>query len=131
MNNENITSNGEVLNTLSKMIAFQRKWRITAMFLYVLTTIGTVICSAGATILGALNRGTAAAVLAAIATVFVSVEKSFLFREKWKLHLTIESRLQSIKLDIDTNQPDLKSIVGSIQKVMEEYSTELPIAPRD
>jgi multidrug transporter EmrE-like cation transporter len=88
-----------VMNTILRMLQFQRKWRLITMFFYVVTTVGTILCSTGATILGALDMGQQAAILAAIATIFVSTEKSFLFREKWKLHLTIESQLRSIKLD--------------------------------
>jgi len=118
-----------VLGTLNKMLKFQRKWRSITMLFYVVTTIGTIICSTGATIFGALELGPQAAILAAIATVFVSTEKSFLFREKWKLHLTIESQLRSIKLDYDTQQCDINEIVDKIQAAMGKYSTELPFAP--
>lgn len=118
-----------VLSTLNKMLRFQHKWRSLTMLLYVVITVGTILCSTGATIFGALDLGQQAAILAAIATIFVSTEKSFSFREKWKLHLTIESQLRSIKLDYDTQQCDIKEIVDRLQAALEKYSTELPFAP--
>ena len=118
-----------VLNTLQRMLQFQRKWRLITMMFYVVTTVGTILCSTSATIFGALNYGQYAAILAAVATVFVSTEKSFLFREKWKLHLTIESQLRSIKLEYDTKQCDINETVNKLQAAMAKYSTELPFAP--
>jgi hypothetical protein len=118
-----------VINALSRMLKFQRKWRSITMLFYVVTTVGTILCSTGATILGALDMGQQAAILAAVATIFVSTEKSFLFREKWKLHLTIESQLRGIKLEYDTQQSDIKETVEKLQSAMEKYSTELPFAP--
>lgn len=118
-----------VMNTIQKMLRFQRKWRSITMLFYVVTTVGTILCSTGATIFGALDLGQQAAILAAIATVFVSTEKSFLFREKWKLHLTIESQLRSIKLEYDTQQCDINEIVDKLQAIMAKYSKELPFAP--
>ena len=118
-----------VLTTLTNMLRFQRKWRSITMLFYVVTTVGTILCSTGATIFGALDLGQQAAILAAIATIFVSTEKSFLFREKWKLHLTIESQLRSIKLEHDTKQCDISETVDKLQAAMGKYSTELPFAP--
>ena len=118
-----------VLTSLTNMLRFQRKWRSITMLFYVVTTVGTILCSTGATIFGALDLGQQAAILAAIATIFVSTEKSFLFREKWKLHLTIESQLRSIKLEHDTKQCDISETVDKLQAAMGKYSTELPFAP--
>ena len=54
-----------VVNSIQRMLQFQRKWRSITMLFYVVTTVGTILCSTGATIFGALNYGQYAAVLAA------------------------------------------------------------------
>src|SRR5208283_3442361 len=72
-------------------LRFQKRWRLLSMGFYVVTTIGTLLCSAGATYLAASGSSHVAAILSAIATVLVGTEKSMLFREKWKFHLLMYS----------------------------------------
>jgi hypothetical protein len=65
---------------------------------YVLTTIGTLVCSVGATFYAAGGRSpNIAAILAAMATIFVGTEKSLLFREKWKFHLLMYTKLHVLR----------------------------------
>src|SRR5262245_27071068 len=85
---------------LNQEITFQRKWKRLTMAAYVTTTFGTIASTTSATIYGALNRSTDAAILAAIATVFISVEKSMMFREKWRLDLTIYTRLRNLQRSV-------------------------------
>jgi hypothetical protein len=124
--------NEDKFNTrLDAQIIFQRKWRLIMMNTYVATTILIMLFSSSATILAATGLSIYASLSAAATTVLVSVEKSLLFREKWKLHLTIQTNLENIKLLYDTQQIKPKEAALEIRNVMERYSTELPISTRD
>jgi hypothetical protein len=87
-------SAGSLENLLNQEILFQRKWKRVTMAAYVVTTLGTITCTTVAAVVAALNDAVHASCLAAAATVFISVEKSLMFREKWRLHLTIYTRLR-------------------------------------
>ena len=92
---------------------------------------GTIICTTSATILAALNRAIDAAILAATATVFISVEKSMMFREKWRLHLTIYTHLRNLQRSVTLNAIDEQTALAKMGSILEEYSAELPIAQRE
>jgi hypothetical protein len=128
MNDE---TNANLEASLNQEIAFQRKWKRLTMSAYVITTIGTIICTASATILAALSYSTDAAILAAIATVFISVEKSMMFREKWRLHLTIYTRLRTLQRSLTLKAMDEKAALTKMDSTLEEYAAELPIAQRE
>src|SRR5262245_28523970 len=84
-----------------------------------------------ATICAALSRSTYAAILAAAATVFISVEKSMMFREKWRLHLTIYTRLRNLQRSVTLKAIDEQAALARMGSILEEYSAELPIAQRE
>lgn len=129
MMNDKTNTNLEA--SLNQEIAFQRKWKRLTMSAYVITTVGTIICTASATILAALSHSTDAAILAATATVFISVEKSMMFREKWRLHLTNYTRLRSLQRSLTLKAMDEKAALAKMDSILEEYATELPIAQRE
>lgn len=116
---------------LDAEVRFQRRWRRLMMNAYVSTTVVTVVTSALAAILAALQYNKLAAASAAVTTVLLSIEKSLLFREKWKLHVTMVARLQSIQLGLETGQIEVPNAVERAQQIIEQYSTELPIMPRE
>src|SRR5436309_6848505 len=128
MNDE---TNANIDASLNQEIAFQRRWKRLTMSVYVITTIGTIICTTSATILAALSRSTDAAILAAIATVFISVEKSMMFREKWRLHLTIYTDLRSLQRSLTFKGIDEKAALEKMNSILKEYAAELPIAQRE
>src|SRR5439155_26967417 len=97
----------------------------------VITTVGTIICTASATILAALKHSTDAAILAATATVFISIEKSMMFREKWRLHLTIYTRLRNLQRSVMVKAIEDQAALAKMGSILEEYSAELPIAQRE
>ena len=127
----NDKTNANLEASLNQEIAFQRKWKRLTMSAYVITTIGTIICTASATILAALSCSTDAAILAAIATVFISVEKSMMFREKWRLHLTIYTRLRTLQRSLTLKAMDEKAALTKMDSTLEDYAAELPIAQRE
>jgi len=116
---------------LDARIIFQRRWRLIMMNTYIGTTIFIMLFSSLATVLAATGLSLYASIAAAATTVLVSIEKSLLFREKWKLHLTIQTNLENIKLLYETRQLQLKEAAMEIRDIMERYSTELPISTRD
>ena len=66
----------ELDNDIDLQLRFQKRWRVISMTGYVITTVGTLLCSAGATYLAARSVANVAAVLSAVATVLVGTEKS-------------------------------------------------------
>lgn len=127
-----MTDRDSLTRVLLDNMAFQRKWKTISMTMYATTTVGIIVFSAGAALIAAQGtHNETAAVLAAATTVLAGIEKSFLFREKWKLHLTILARLQAIKLDVDTTSVDPKEVIKAVKDVLATYVAELPIVPHE
>jgi hypothetical protein len=61
----------------------------------------------------------------------VGLEKSLLFRERWKLHIRISTALENAKLDYETGQADLKATVARLKVVRDQYAEELPLGSRE
>lgn len=116
-----------IRNVLTENIFYQKKWHRWISQLHVLTTVGSIICSAGATVFAASGYSTTGATFAAFATVFISVEKSMMLSEKWRHHLYIETRLRNIQLKFETGQMASEECVAEISKIMEAYSDQLLI----
>ena len=93
----------EDVNTLiADQLKFQRRWQLLSMTLYVAATIGTLLSTSAAGVLAAMRYDKAAAILAALSTVLIGVEKSLLFREKWRFHLTIRTKLELLQTEVVT-----------------------------
>jgi hypothetical protein len=120
-----------LLTVLQEKIAFQKTWKRVSMVLYIIATCGTIVGSTLATILGGLGKATYAAISAAAATIFVSLEKSLLLKEKWKFHLSMLTRLENIKLELETGIIEVNDIVPRTQQILEEYARDVPISPKD
>jgi hypothetical protein len=113
-------------------LKFQRRWRIVSMSAYVTTTVGTLFCSAGATYFAA--GGTlpnVAAILAAVATILVGTEKSLLFREKWKFHLLMYTKLNTLRAKLLLGRLTPAEAADEFANVMTLYASELPMAARE
>ena len=80
------------------------------MTFYVTSTVGTLISTSAAGVLAAMHYDRTAAVLAAVATVLVGAEKSLLFREKWRFHLTTRTSLELLQTEIVTKGLDAESV---------------------
>jgi hypothetical protein len=117
---------------LQAQMRFQRRWRIFSMSAYVTTTIGTLVCSTGATYFAAGgNRPNLAAVLAAIATILVGAEKSLLFREKWKFHLLMYTKLNALRAQVLLDRLTPEKAADTFAEIMTMYASELPMAARE
>src|SRR5438270_12581748 len=103
---------------LEQEIVFQRKWKRLTMAAYVITTFGTIISTTSATVCAALSRSTEAAILAATATIFISVEKSMMFREKWRLHLTIYTRLRNLQRSVTLKAIDEQAALTRMGSIL-------------
>jgi len=117
---------------LALQLKFQRRWRIISMSAYVATTVGTLLCSAGATYFAA--GGTlpnVAAVLAAAATILVGTEKSLLFREKWKFHLLMYTKLNVLRAKLLLGRVSPAEASDEFANIMTLYASELPMAARE
>jgi hypothetical protein len=117
---------------LAAQMAFQRRWRILSMGAYVTTTIGTLVCSAGATYFAANGQSEKiAAVLAAIATILVGTEKSLLFREKWKFHLLMYTKLNVLRAKMLLGRLTADQASDEYAAIMTSYAAELPMTPSE
>ncbi|QQO15213.1 hypothetical protein JJB99_03215 [Bradyrhizobium diazoefficiens] len=120
-----------LLADLASQLAFQKRWRILSMSAYVLTTVGTLICSAGATYFAASGASKVAAILAGIATVLVGTEKSLLFREKWKFHLLMYTKLNVFRTKLLLGRIAQDQASDEYGTLMMMYASELPMAARE
>jgi hypothetical protein len=116
---------------IDTQVAFQRRWRRRTMCCYVVTIFVTVSCSTAATIISALHSDILASVLAGAATVLISLDRSLMFREKWKLHVLILAHLEALKIALETGQVDLKAAVADLRDIMQRYAADLPFPCRD
>jgi hypothetical protein len=101
------------------------------MIAYVTTSVGTLLCSAGATYFAAGKDSQTAAILAAVATVLVGTEKSLLFREKWKFHLLMHTKLNVLRTKRSLERETREDAADELAKIMTEYAAELPMAARE
>jgi hypothetical protein len=117
---------------LATQLKFQRRWRILSMSAYVVTTIGTLVCSSGATYFAAGGKSpNVAAILAAIATILVGTEKSLLFREKWKFHLLMYTKLNVLRSKLQLGRLTPEQASDEYAAIMTLYASELPMAARE
>ena len=130
-NNHQFPSKSSVIEYLDRHLGFQRRWRKLTMTFYVLTTFTTVACSTIATIISAYHSDLWASIFAAVATVLIGVDRSLLFREKWKLHVSIAISLDSVKAALVTDQIDIKTAVQDMRSILDRYANELPFPLRD
>lgn len=120
----------DVKKVLKEQLRFQRRWQLLSMTFYVTSTVGTLVCTSAAGVLAAMHYDTSAAILAAVATVLVGVEKSLLFREKWKFHLTTRTSLELLQTEIVTKGLDKDSAGTRLGEILESYASNLPVEAR-
>jgi hypothetical protein len=112
-------------------LRFQRRWQRLSMTAYVLSTTGVLVCTTGGTYAAARNLNELAAGLAAVSTVLIGLEKSLLFREKWKFQLAIATRLSILLSKIHIAGADPKAIASDYTAILQEYANSIPIAGRE
>jgi hypothetical protein len=120
----------QIKRVLGEQLRFQRRWQLLSMTFYVTSTAGTLLSTSAAGILAAMHYDTAAAVLAAVATVLVGLEKSLLFREKWKFHLTTRTSLELLETEIITKGLDAAATGAKLGEILESYAANLPVEAR-
>jgi hypothetical protein len=117
--------------SLKSQLAFQKKWQRLSMLAYVTSTIGVLFCSTMAILAAAKQLNELAAYLSAATTILVGLEKSMLFREKWKFHLAIATRLSVLFAEIEAGQVADAKVIGEYSSILKAYADSLPIAGRD
>lgn len=123
-----------VLAWLQGWLRFHRKWRILTMGAYATTTIISIVAATVGGIVAALDKSWSsetAAALAGITAVALAIEKTLLFREKWRLHLTVMLELDAIELRCETDQINATEAVEKATKILNAYGHDLPIGTRD
>jgi FtsH-binding integral membrane protein len=117
--------------SLKIQLAFQRKWQRISSTAYVVTTLGILASSSGATLAASAKWSETAAYLAAVATVLVGFEKSMSFREKWKFHLGIATRLRVLESKWTATLIAPDNFIEEYVKILENYAENLPIVNHD
>lgn len=121
---------GDVNKSISTQLRFQRRWQLLSMTFYVVATVGTLVCTSAAGLLAAMHHDQTAAILAGVATVLVGTEKSLLFREKWRFHLTVRTQLELLQSAIVTRGLDAAAAGKQFGEIMGNYAANLPVEAR-
>lgn len=100
------------------------------MAFYVVATVGTLVCTSAAGLLAAMHHDQAAAIFAGVSTVLVGTEKSLLFREKWRFHLAVRTKLELLKSAILIQGLDAATAGKQLGEIMESYANNLPVEGR-
>lgn len=116
---------------LMAQLSFQSRWRLISMIGYVTTTVGMLITSASATMFAAKGVSDMAAIFSAVATVLIGIEKSLLFREKWKFHLLMFTKLNVLRANLHFGRLNTDQASREYASAMSLYASELPMAPRE
>ncbi len=120
----------DVNRLIAGQVTFQQRWQLLSMTFYVMSTVGTLLCTSAAGLLAALHHDLAAAILAAVATVLVGTEKSLLFREKWRFHLAMRTKLEVLQSAIVTQGLNAATAGKQLGEIMEAYAANLPVETR-
>ena len=120
----------EVNKSINEQLRFQRRWQLLSMTFYVVATVGTLASTSAAGLLAAMHHDQAAAILAGVSTVLVGTEKSLLFREKWRFHLTMRTKLELLQSAIVAQGLDATAAGMQLGEIMEHYATSLPVEAR-
>jgi len=116
---------------LFQQLKFQHRWQALSMTGYIITTVGMLICTTSAGLSAAFKYNEAAAILAGISTLLISIEKSLLFREKWKFHLLMHTRLKILHIDTASQNLDEAEIGRRLSEIIQVYASELPVQSRE
>lgn len=120
----------DVKASITGQLRFQRRWQLLSMTFYVVATVGTLLCTSAAGLLAAMHHDEAAAILAGVSTVLVGTEKSLLFREKWRFHLTMRTKLELLQSAIVTQGLGATEAGRRLEEIMENYAANLPVEAR-
>jgi hypothetical protein len=124
-------ANNNLDELVAQTLAFQRKWQRLMMAAYVASTVGILFCTTGGTYAAARDNTQVAAVLAAVSTVLIGLEKSLLFREKWKFHLEMATRLSILQTKLRLPGADAKALADEYTAILDSYVKSIPIAGRE
>jgi hypothetical protein len=120
----------DVKASINGQLRFQRRWQLLSMTFYVVATVGTLLSTSAAGLLAAMHHDQAAAILAGVSTVLVGTEKSLLFREKWRFHLTMRTNLELLQSAIVTQGLGAVEAGRRFEEIMENYAANLPVEAR-
>lgn len=121
---------GDITKAIAGQLRFQRRWQLISMTFYVTLTVGTLLCTSAAGLLAAMHQDLASAILAGVSTVLVGTEKSLLFREKWRFHLTVRTKLELLQSEIIAEGLDAPGAGKRLGDIMKDYAANLPVEAR-
>jgi len=69
-----------------------------------------------------------AAWVAAAAAICISTERIFEFRDKWRLHLAVLGKLETLKMECE-GRLDQDAAMARLTDILDMYHQSIPIAP--
>jgi hypothetical protein len=121
---------GILLQELDARIAFHKTWQRICMLGYTVPAIVGALASVLATGIAASGRAETAAILSATATGALLVEKTLMLREKWRLHLSVRTTLEMMRVRLGSGTEPAEKLVAELDALLRSYAASLPIAGR-
>jgi hypothetical protein len=128
MSSDNLAA---VLADLETRIRFHASWHRICMLAYVIPAVIAAAASVLATAFAAHGLANTAAILSGTTTVGLLIEKTLMLREKWRLHLSVRTSLEMLKLRAQTGRMTPEKVMDELDGLLRNYASALPIAQRE
>ncbi|MDM8553540.1 hypothetical protein QUF75_02285 [Desulfococcaceae bacterium HSG7] len=117
----------EPKKTIYLSIKHQDFWRKLIAQFHTSSIILAIVCSGLASLMAAFKHSITAAIFAFSATMFLTIEKTLMLSEKWKLHLRTQIDLENVLLKLETGRLKEDECADEVAKIKERYASDLPI----
>lgn len=124
-------SNGDLLSTIDRELAFQDKWRRIMSGAYFTGTALALVAGTGATITSGMGNTVWGSLLAGTATTLIALEKTLMLREKWNYHRATASELDALKISHQFGGLDEKETAKQLSQLLKDYALKLPVESRE
>jgi hypothetical protein len=110
---------------LTKLIAYHRGWKKFSSYASFVGSALSIIAAAAASVVAGLGYAATAAVIAAFATVFTSLEKVLQFRERWDLHRSVEDDLDQLRWERAERNMTAAQVTEKVNEIRNNYTTRM------
>ena len=110
---------------LAKLIEFHNGWKRFSSYASFAGAALSIVAAATASVVAGLGNAPAAAIIAALATIFTSLEKVLQFRERWDLHRDTEERLDQLRWEVSVGQLPPADLLAQIGQIRTGYSEKM------
>jgi hypothetical protein len=110
---------------LDALITFHKSWKRFSSFASFIGAALSIVSAASATVVAGLGYSAAAAVVAAFATVFTSLEKVLQFRERWDLHRLMENDFDQLRWEAASNELSNIELAHRVGEIRAKYAERM------